>query len=36
LEKKPQLEVYFTDKESKKEEKDILKDLFEWDSDSWD
>jgi hypothetical protein len=29
LKKKPQLEVYFTDKESKKEEKDILKDLFE-------
>ena len=35
LKKKPQLEVYFTDKKSKKEEKDILKDLFEWDSDSW-
>ena len=29
LKKKPQLEMYFTDKESKKDEKDILKDLFE-------
>lgn len=36
LKKKPQLEMYLTDKESKKDEKDILKDLFEWDSDSWD
>ncbi len=33
LKKKPYLEMYFSDKESKKEEKDILKDLFEWDSD---
>jgi hypothetical protein len=29
LKKKPQLEMYLTDKESKKEEKDVLKDLFE-------
>jgi hypothetical protein len=29
LKKKPYLEMYFNDKESKKEEKDILKDLFE-------
>ena len=36
LKKKPQLETYLSDKESKKEEKDVLKDLFEWDSDSWD
>jgi len=36
LKKKPQLEMYLSDKESKKDEKDILKDLFEWDSDSWD
>ena len=31
LKKKPQLEMYLSDKESKKDEKDILKDLFEWD-----
>ena len=31
LKKKPYLETYLTDKESKKEEKDILKDLFEND-----
>jgi hypothetical protein len=36
LKKKPYLEMYLNDKESNKEEKDILKDLFEWDSDSWD
>jgi hypothetical protein len=30
------LEMYFTDKENQKEEKDILKDLFEENSDSWD
>jgi hypothetical protein len=29
LKKKPYLEMYLSDKESKKEEKDILKDLFE-------
>ena len=29
LKKKPQLEMYFSDKDSKKWEKDILKDLFE-------
>ena len=34
LKKKPQLEIYLSDKESKKDEKDILKDLFEWDSES--
>ncbi len=34
LKKKPYLETYLTDKESKKEEKDILKDLFENDLDS--
>ena len=33
LKKKPQLETYLSDKESKKDEKDILKDLFEDDSD---
>ena len=33
LKKKPQLETYLTDREPKKQEKDILKDLFEWDSD---
>jgi hypothetical protein len=33
LKKKPQLEMYLSDKESKKDEKDILKDLFEDDSD---
>ena len=33
LKKKPYLETYLSDKESKKEEKDILKDLFEWDSE---
>lgn len=33
LKKKPYLEMYFSDKESNKEEKDILKDLFEWDSE---
>ena len=33
LKKKPYLETYLSDKEPKKEEKDILKDLFEWDSD---
>ena len=33
LKKKPYLETYLSNKESKKEEKDILKDLFEWDSD---
>ena len=33
LKKKPQLEMYLADKESKKDEKDILKDLFEDDSD---
>ncbi len=31
LKKKPQLEMYLTDKESRKDEKDILKDLFEND-----
>ena len=31
LKKKPQLEMYLSDRESKKEEKDILKDLFEND-----
>ena len=36
LKKKPYLETYLSDKESKKDEKDVLKDLFEWDSDSWD
>ena len=36
LKKKPYLETYLSDKESNKEEKDILKDLFEWDLDSWD
>jgi len=36
LKKKPQLEPYFADKELKKEEKDILKDLFEENLDSWD
>jgi hypothetical protein len=30
------LEMYFSDKESNKEEKDILKDLFEENPDSWD
>jgi hypothetical protein len=30
------LETYLSDKESKKDEKDILKDLFEGDLDSWD
>ena len=30
LKKKPYLETYLSDKESKKDEKDILKDLFEW------
>jgi hypothetical protein len=34
LKKKPYLEMYFTDKENQKEEKDILKDLFEENSDS--
>ena len=34
LKKKPYLETYLSDKESKKDEKDILKDLFEWDSES--
>ena len=34
LKKKPYLETYLSDKEPKKDEKDILKDLFEWDSDS--
>jgi hypothetical protein len=34
LKKKPQLETYLSDKESKKDEKDILKDLFEGDLDS--
>jgi hypothetical protein len=29
LKKKPYLEMYLNDKESNKEEKDILKDLFE-------
>jgi hypothetical protein len=29
LKKKPQLEPYFADKELKKDEKDVLKDLFE-------
>ena len=33
LKKKPYLETYLSDKESKKDEKDILKDLFEDDSD---
>jgi len=33
LKKKPYLETYLSDKESKKGEKDILKDLFENDSD---
>jgi hypothetical protein len=33
LKKKPYLETYLSDKESKKDEKDVLKDLFEWDSD---
>lgn len=33
LKKKPYLETYLSDKESKKNEKDILKDLFEWDSE---
>ncbi len=33
LKKKPYLETYLSDKESKKDEKDILKDLFEWDSE---
>ena len=33
LKKKPHLETYLSDKESKKDEKDILKDLFEWDSE---
>ena len=34
LKKKPYLETYLSDKESKKDGKDILKDLFEDDSDS--
>jgi hypothetical protein len=33
LKKKPYLETYLSDKESKKDEKDILKDLFEEDSE---
>ena len=33
LKKKPYLETYLSDKESKKEEKDILKDLFQNDSE---
>ena len=36
LKKKPYLEMYFTDKETQREEKDILKDLFEENPDSWD
>jgi hypothetical protein len=33
LKKKPYLETYLSDKEPKKDEKDILKDLFEEDSE---
>ena len=33
LKKKPYLEMYLSDKKSKKDEKDILKDLFEEDSE---
>ena len=33
LKKKPQLDVYLSDREPKKDEKDILKDLFENDSE---